>query len=151
MPQAWIWNSELVGRYNILLEVIKEKPDWWIKRKDKIELRDNWIDFKELELILDLNDIFPKVNWLNLTEKEKIPVLNELEYIKDFVYSVRNGKNYNDLRYFLWFDKYYQYWTSTVAIYDWRIRWLDFSCSDSVIISVEEIFNFRKINRYIPF
>ncbi len=40
MPKSWENDPKLKSRYNNLTEAIQSNPQWWIKRKDEIELQD---------------------------------------------------------------------------------------------------------------
>lgn len=88
IPKKWENNSKLVNRYNIFLEIIKSNQEWWETWQNKIELLDDGIDFKELTLVLSLNDLKDKKSLNELKEEWIISqVLNEKElgYIRNFI------------------------------------------------------------------
>ncbi len=120
MPKSWKNNPKLETRYNNLIQVIQNNPQWWIEWKDKIEIKDEWIDFKTLNFILDLDDLPEKKNWYDLEKwddlkkenmMDSIPEIKDFRVISNFINSSWN-ENRKSLTDFLGLNADF-YWSST--------------------------------------
>lgn len=119
MPKSWENNPKLKSRYENLIQFIENNPIWWTKYWDKIELQDEWIDFKKLHFILDLDDLPETKNWYDLENKKmlgSIPNLRDFRVISSFINSAWS-ENRLFLKDFLGLNADL-YWSSTEFSWD---------------------------------
>ncbi|MFA5916909.1 MAG: hypothetical protein WC850_01590 [Candidatus Gracilibacteria bacterium] len=152
MPKTWENNPELSSRYDNLIQTIQNNPQWWIEWKDKIELQDEGINFKELHLILDLDDLPEIKNWDDGKKEgimKYIPEIADFRGIKSFI-SHAGNENRKLLENFLGLNNGL-YWSSTEFPGDktkaYKMGFADYANSDTVD-SKKNDGRIRTIQRY---
>ncbi len=149
MPKSWKNNPKLLSRYTNLTKVIQNNPKWWMKWKDRIELQDEWIDFKESQFILDLDDLPETQNWDDFKKNnmiDNIPKIDYLKRIKSFIIFAWI-ENYSLLKDFLGFNDSY-YWSSTEYNQDEALKIRFENSIEDDITSKEIKLNIRTIKKY---
>nr|MDD3720511.1 hypothetical protein [Candidatus Gracilibacteria bacterium] len=157
-PESWdeTWKKS----YYSLICLIEKNPEWWSKCKDKIELTDEGIYFKELGFTI----LRVKGNYINELEMEgDIKLINELspkvdecELIKKFLDSVfkdydeinkqKNSKsNFHLLKTFIGIDSNCNVIMHRLDFeYIEKYNWI-FNFDDGIITSVNLRFQFSKL------
>jgi hypothetical protein len=120
-----------------------------MKWKDRIELQDEWIDFKESQFILDLDDLPETQNWDDFKKNnmiDNIPKIDYLKRIKSFIIFAWI-ENYSLLKDFLGFNDSY-YWSSTEYNQDEALKIRFENSIEDDITSKEIKLNIRTIKKY---